>query len=220
MSAVPERTIQEKVALAEERALKAERYRDKLKLVAVAEAEIPGAWKAGNDNKANLAEMYGISTMTVTRILSDNGIEPTRLHRLSDEEKSEILALIQQGQVPNEIATAYGTSVSSVRKLGVEAGLLEKGKRAPHRTDEEYRLIKDFDTEAERRFGARLYNLGMGLRSWEKKNAPKLVPPSRPTNETAVGASPEVTDQVSPSVQEPVSQPETATAAPEGDFSF
>lgn len=215
MSAQPERTTAEKLELADQRVRKMENYREKLRLVSIAEREIPGAWRGGNDNKQKLADLYGISTMTVTRILSDNGIEPVRTHRLSDEEKTEVIALIKQHQGIPEIAAAYGTSVSTVRKLGVEAGLLEKGQRAAHRTDEEYRLISEFDEEAQKRFGAGLYNLGMGLRSWKKKQAAPLtasnveaapVNPMQPAVTEMVGAEHVVADEPQP--------------AEEGNYSF
>lgn len=163
-------TIDEKIAKATERATKMSAYADQLRRIATAEAEIPAAYRTGEVSKQKLAEQYGISSMTVSRILSDNGIAGATVRRLTDEEKREVVALIRAEEPLDAIAEAFSVSRNSIRTVGLKAGVLKPGQRKPHRSDEEYAQIAAFDEEARARFGgAGLYNLGMGLKTWQAR---------------------------------------------------
>lgn len=187
-------TVEEKIARAEERSRKQTEYAAQLRRIAVAEAEIPGAFNTGEVNKTKLAEKYGISTMTVNRILEAAGIKGHTIRRLTEEEKQDVIGLLKSGNDPAEIAEAYNVAKGTVRTLGVKAGVLEKGVRKPLRTDEEYELIAAFDREARERFGASLYNLGTGLRSFQARRAresaapEQAAAPAAPAAEQAVAA--------------------------------
>lgn len=168
MATTPQ-TIEDKIKLADERIAKQQAWSAQLRRIATAESEIPGAYRTGEVSKAKLAEKYGISTMTVSRILADNGIEGNAVRRLNEDERQEVLGMIKAGENLDQIAEAYGISRQAVRGVGLKAGLLKPGERKPHRSDEEYAQIEAFDAEARQRFGSGIYNLGMGLRGWQAK---------------------------------------------------
>lgn len=165
--------LEEKMAAAEERRRKAERYHDQLVRVSTAEAEIPGIWDVGQGQgltMKKLAEQYNISLPTVRRILRDAGRPVSKWRKLTDDERAEVVALLRQGSELLSISQHYGVSINSVRRIGKEAGIIRRGRRRPKRSDEEYALIEAFDQEARARFnGAGLYNLGLGLRSWKRR---------------------------------------------------
>lgn len=163
-------TIEDRIQAADKRAAKAQAYRGQLQRIAVAEAEVPNAYRTGEVSKSKLAEQYGISTMTVGRILAEAGIAGTTQRRLNEEERREVAGMIKAGENLDQIAAAYGVSRNSIRTVGLKQGVLQPGERKPHRTAEEYALIEAFDQEARARFGgAGLFNLGTGLRNWHAK---------------------------------------------------
>jgi hypothetical protein len=195
-------TTQEKIAQADERLAKMQKHQAMLRRVAIAESEIPGAYATGQVSMEKLGEQYGISSMTVKRILKDNGVTPKGARRLTDEDVQEIGALILAGHSRGDLAQHYGVSEASVRAAGLKTGAYKKGQRKPHRTDDEYELIKEWDAETRKRFaGAGLLSLGNGLKDWERRRAAKqaadanvaagLTPegdveplPAEPTNDT------------------------------------
>lgn len=205
------RTTAERLELAEERERKAAAHRDRLRRVATAEAEVPGVWATGETTKQKLADTYGVSVATITRILEVNGVPQTRIRHLSDEERKEIAQLLGSGTSSLELQAAYGVSHNTVRKIGLDFGILKPGERKPQRSDEEYERIQDLDKLARDRFGAGIYNLGVGLKTWEQKQKAKLegtpreqqgaptAPPqvseAPPTGQTTPQASPPLSDQ-------------------------
>lgn len=162
-------TTAERLEKAEARERKTREYRERLQRVATAEAEVPGAWATGEATKEGLARTYGVSVNTIQRILDANGVVTTRVHRLTDPERAEIATMLRQGTSSLEIQAAYGISHNTVRNIGLKAGVLRPGERKPQRTDEEYARIQELDELARQRFGAGIYNLGVGLRTWERK---------------------------------------------------
>lgn len=163
------RTTAERLELAEERERKAAAHRDRLRRVATAEAEVPGVWATGETSKSKLADTYGVSVATINRILEVAGVTMTRVRQLTDEERKEIAELLRTGTSSLEIQAAYGISHNTVRNVGLKSGVLKPGERKPQRSDEEYRQIQELDQLAIQRFGSGIYNLGVGLRTWEKK---------------------------------------------------
>lgn len=213
--------IEDRIAKAEQRAAKQNAYAEQLRRIATAEAEIPNVYRTGEVSKAKLAETYGISSMTVTRILTDNGIEGTTVRRLNDEEKKEVAGLIKAGEDLDQVAESYGVSRNAVRQIGLKAGVLQPGQRKPHRSDSEYELIEQFDQEARARFGgAGLFNLGTGLRNWQAKRRSEASGAPVPTPAEAHGdvggampPTPEVSDAPSEGT-DPVAPAAPAPAAP------
>lgn len=180
-------TNEEKLAKVEAQKAKTDRYHAQLVRVAQAEAEIPGIWETGQVSKKKLAGTYGISVATVTRILDTAGLEQTRYRKLRKEDRAEILGLFKSNVSIDQIAAHMGVSRNTVRRVLLDAGLVQPGHRAPRRSAEDYELIRAFDAEARARFnGAGLYNLGMGLRQWDAKQAVK----TRDENEAKVEAQP------------------------------
>lgn len=163
------KTTAERLAVAEARASAAEKHRAHLRRIAVAEQEIPRVWATGEVKKTDLAATYGVSTMTVGRILAKAGYEQQRIRRLTDEERKEIHTYLVNGTTKEEIAQAYGISVNAVRSVGLKSGALSPGERKPQRSDADYEAIAELDALAIQRFGSGLYNLGVGLRTWLKK---------------------------------------------------
>lgn len=160
----------ERIAKADEELAKKQRHRDHLLVIKTAEAEIPSIWNTGQVTQAQLAAKYGISQITVRRILVDAGCVISRMRKLSPEERSEVASLIQQGERVDHLAGLYHVSRNTIRRVGLAEGALVKGVRKPRRSDEEYALIEAFDQEARARFGgAGLYNLGLGLKQWKSK---------------------------------------------------
>ena len=160
----------EKIAKADEELAKKQKHRDHLVVIKTAESEIPSIWNTGQVTQAQLATKYGISQVTVRRILVDAGCTISRMRKLSPEERAEVASLIQQGERVDHLAGLYHVSRNTIRRVGLSEGVLIKGVRKPRRSDEEYALIEAFDKEARARFnGAGLYNLGLGLKQWKSK---------------------------------------------------
>lgn len=180
----------DKIQAAEEKAARQVAYANKLRIVRTAEAEIPSIWDTGQVTITGLAKTYGISQVTVKRILKTHGRVIKRMRKLSDEERSQVAALLQQGHLPEALASKYGVSKNTIRRIGIEEGVFVKGQRRPRRSDAEYDVIREFDAEARSRFdGAGLYNLGLGLKSYDAKkkseaaaliNASQGQPEARP----------------------------------------
>lgn len=217
------RTTAERLELAEERERKAAAHRDRLRRVATAEAEIPGVWGQPGVTKSKLADTYGISVATVTRILEVAGVPQTRVRQLTDEERKEIAQLLAQHTSSLEIQAAYGVSHNTVRNIGLKAGVLKPGERKPQRTDEEYRQIQELDQLAIQRFGAGIYNLGVGLRTWEKKQevaaqgSPREQEAQVDSQSAGAVQSPEPSVEVSPAPvadTSPAQAPSTPVASP------
>jgi len=163
------------LAVANERARKAVEYRNKLLIIRVAEAEIPELHDTGEVTITALAKQYGISYPTVKRILRDAGRQDTRFRKLTEDERAEVAALIRQGRDHDHLAATYQVSRNTIRRIGLASGALQPGRRKARRSDEEYRLIAEFDQEARARFnGAGLYNLGMGLRQWQRRRGAQV----------------------------------------------
>lgn len=162
----------DQLAAAEAKAAKAAAYVNKLRVIKQAEQEIPGAYRTGEVTMQKLADQYAISPMTVRRILKDANVPTVKFQRLSDEQRAEIVQMLRAGEHSDAVATAYGVSRNTVRKVGLDAGVFTKGSRRPHRSDADYALIEAYDAETRARFnGAGLYNLGMGLKQWRAKKA-------------------------------------------------
>lgn len=164
----------EKVAKAEARAERAARYRDQLKIVQVAEQEIPSLWDTGQVSQQQVARQYGISPATVKRILRDAGRQVTRQRKLSEEQRREVVALLRANENVAQVAHSYQVSINTIRRVGIETGVLEKGRRKPRRSDAEYEQIRAFDDELRQRFGQGLYNLGIGLKSYDQRQREKI----------------------------------------------
>lgn len=160
----------EKYAKAEETLERAQRHRDRVLRIKTAEAEIPSIWDTGQVSQASLAKQYGISPMTVKRILQNAGRTIRRVRKLTDEERAEVGALLKSGENVDHIAQVYQVSRNTIRRTGLDLGVLKKGVRKPRRSDEEYEIIREWDTETRLRFnGSGLYNLGLGLRQYEAR---------------------------------------------------
>lgn len=178
----------DRLAQAEQTLRRAEAHRRKLLVIKTAEQEIPSIWDTGQVTMTRLAKDYGISPMTVRRILVDNGRAVHRFRKLTHEEKAEVVALLKRGESPENLAEVYKCSKATIRRVGLEAGALRKGQRKPRRSDAEYELILAFDEEARARFnGAGLYNLGLGLRAWQLKKRTEAAAERK----AADGAGPE-----------------------------
>lgn len=227
-------TMDERLAKARQREEQQRQYREQLERVALAEQEVPGAYAAGNVTKTKLAEVYGVSTNTISRILAQAGMPQRRIRHLTDEERKEVATRIAAGTTKEELAEAYGCSVNAIRKIGLDFGVLRKGERKPLRSDAEYEEIADVDRQLIQRFGSGLYNLGVGLRAFEKRQERKasggrpIAPPtSGPTSESHPAATsapaesprglPEGWSPQDEPAPAPVQAPEPAQLAPE-DF--
>jgi transposase len=195
---------EEQLASASEKARKAVEYRNKLLIIRVAEAEIPELHDTGEITITALAKQYGISYPTVKRILRDAGRQDTRFRKLNDDERAEVAALIRQGRDHDHIAATYQISRNTVRRIGLQSGALKPGRRKARRSDEDYRLIAEFDQEARARFnGAGLYNLGMGLRQWQRRRGAQ-VEALKHANQTVLEPSePLPVDEVPDTREEP-----------------
>lgn len=204
-----ELSVDEKIRKSEAKQQKAREYQLRLRRVATAEAEVPSAWNSGEHSKKKLAAAYNVSTMTISRILADNGIATPIANRLTTESRKEIVALLVQGEEGESVANAYGVSYSTVRKLGIEAGVIKKGVRKPHRTDAEYAVIQALDNDIRARFGAGLYLLGTGLRAWEERKR-------RDAAEDASGAGGIPQEEVSAELLTQGNPIGTPAASPEG----
>lgn len=181
---------EDRIAKAEERAARATAYKESLQRVAIAEREIPGIWDTGEVTVVALSETYGISPVTVKRILNSAGRVIKRVKKLSNEERAEISALIQQGEHIANLAAKYKVSQNTVRRAGLESGVLVKGQRRPRRSDAEYEVIRAWDAETRQRFaGAGLYNLGLGLKAYDHKQKLRAQALAR-ANEAKVDAQP------------------------------
>lgn len=241
-------TTAERLQKAEDRERKAAAHRDRLRRVSIAEAEVPNAYATGETSKQKLADIYGVSVATVTRILEVNGVQQTRVRHLSDEERKEIATLLGQGTTSLEIQAAYGVSHNTVRNIGLKFGVLKKGERKPQRSDEEYARIQELDQMAMQRFGAGIYNLGVGLRTWEAKqkvaaegtqrdqqvNSLSEAKSSQPVNETNAMTPPPSpplstdewdesgagNDQPATPREQPAQQTSEPTPVAEDDFKF
>lgn len=202
-------TIDEKLSAAELKAARSASYRDKLLIIKTAEAEIPAIWDTGQVTLVALAKNYGISPMTVRRILRDAGRNTQRFRKLTAEEREEICGHLKQGATPDELSAAYRVSVATIRRAGIEGGAIDASQRQPRRSDEDYLMIQNFETEARARFGAGLYSLGMGLRAWqarkrkqaEKQQAAAWQEPELPTPPPTPQPMPEPAPQPAPEPQ-------------------
>lgn len=200
----------DRLAQAEETLRRAEAHRRKLLQIKTAEQEIPSLWDTNQVTMARLAKDYGISPMTVRRILVDNGRAVHRFRKLTHEEKAEVVGLLKRGESPEHLAEVYQCSKATIRRVGLEAGALRKGQRKPRRSDAEYALILAFDEEARARFnGAGLYNLGLGLRAWQLKKRGE----AEAERKAEAGAGPE--DMGDWNVPEEDETPSTVPARPE-----
>lgn len=200
------KTLQERLAMAEEREKKAVAHRDKLRRVSVAEAEVPSVWKTGEVTKKGLADTYGVSEPTISRILEAAGFPQTRFRRATDEERNEIVTLLKSGTTKEEIAEAYSMSVNTVRGIGLKAGVLRPGERKPQRSDEDYARITELNELAIQRFGSGLYNLGVGLRNWQRKQE-IAARESQPAGEGSVAAALHAAGQPEPAHTEADAEP-------------
>lgn len=200
-------TTQQRLEKAEDRERKAAAHRDRLRRVATAEAEVPHAYATGETTKQKLADTYGVSVATIQRILEMNGVQTHRVRHLTDEERKEIASLLGSGTTSLEIQAAYGVSHNTVRKVGLESGVLKPGERKPQRSDEEYARIQELDELARQRFGAGLYNLGVGLRSWEAKKKRETEGTPREQQEAVNEGSPQVSEESQPGQSTPPASP-------------
>lgn len=204
------RTTAERLEIAEERERKAAAHRDRLRRVSTAEAEVPGVWATGETSKSKLADTYGVSLATINRILEAAGVPMQRTKQVSDEERKEIAELLRQHTSSLEIQAAYGVSHNTVRNIGLKAGVLKPGERKPQRTDEEYERIQELDQLARQRFGAGIYNLGVGLRTWEAKKKTETEGSPRERQEQ------ELDSQSAGAIQEPQPSVEVSEAPQAG----
>jgi len=219
---------EEKIAKAEKKEADARKYRESLQRVAIAEREIPTIWDTGEVSVIKLSETYGISPVTVKRILNSAGRVIKRVKKLSAEERAEVSALIQQGEHINNLAAKYKVSQNTIRRAGLDSGVLVKGQRRPKRTDAEYEVIRAWDAETRSRFaGAGLYNLGLGLKAYDHKKKLQDKALARATSEPQpVDEAPILPpEEAYPAVYEGPDEPptpgvdEAAHPAPEADHS-
>jgi len=164
---------EEAIAKAEENERKARLRGETLRRIATAEAEIPSLWDTGEVTQNQLVQQYGIAAVTVKRILRDSGRKVTRVKKLKDDDRAQVVALLRANENVMVLAQQFGVSQNTIRRVGLEAGVLEKGKRKPRRSDAEYELIQAFDTECRQRFGQGLYNLGIGLKTYHQRQNAK-----------------------------------------------
>jgi transposase len=162
-------TFDDQIAKAEADVERRLKFIAQRKRVRQAEIEIPTAWDTGQVSQQALANHYGISAATVKRILRDSGRKVTRLKKLNTEQRSEVVALLRQNENVAQLAVAYQVSQNTIRRVGMDAGVLEKGKRKPRRSNAEYEQIEAFDQELRKRFGQGLYNLGIGLKAYHAR---------------------------------------------------
>lgn len=219
----------DKIAKQEAVAQKALDRATRMRTIQRAEAEIPDVWDTGQVTQTALAKTYGISAVTVKRILRDSGRTVTRVKKLSHEERAEAGALIRQNVPIDAIAAQFQVSKNTIRRTGLDLGILTKGERRPRRSDAEYQVIKDFDDDVRVRFGTGMYNLGLGLRTWEAKQraearagnpigaskdaaAPPRVEPLGQEHDEARGiapSEPQPVDGVGNDIPPPISEPDT-----------
>lgn len=214
------------IAAAEQREAKAKARSESLRRIATAEAEIPSLMRTGEVSQNALVQKYGIAAVTVKRILRDAGIPVTRVRKLKDEDRAQVVAMLRANESILMLAKEYGVSQNTIRRIGMETGVLEKGKRKPRRSDAEYELIGEFDNELRQRFGQGLYNLGIGYKAYlqrkkaKAENAAKLEP-SEPQPVDGDGNLIPTPDQVpwppTPDTQDQVQQwvPKTAPEDPD-----
>ena len=186
------------IARANERERKARERSDQLRRIATAEAEIPGVWDTGEVTQNDLVETYGIAPATVKRILRDAGRKITRVRKLSEDDRRQVVALLKANEPIIVLADQFNVSQNTIRRVGLETGVLEKGKRKPRRSDAEYALIEAFDEECRQRFGQGLYNLGIGLKAYHSRQKSKAAALAH-ANEAKVAATPEPPAHEAPS---------------------
>lgn len=175
--------IQELLARSEERERKARERSESLRRIATAEAEIPSLWRTGEVSQNQLVQKYGIAPVTVKRILRDAGLKVTRVRKLSDDDRAQVVALLRVNESIIVLADQFGVSQNTIRRVGLETGVLEKGKRKPRRSDAEYELIQAFDDECRQRFGQGLYNVGIGLKTYKQRQKAKAEALKHATSE-------------------------------------
>lgn len=123
-----------------------------------------------------LAEKHDLSEETVRADLKSAGVyTPQNRARITEEVRQAIVFKLQNGASVEDAATATGVSRVTVRKLGIIAGLLEKGTVRKRRSDEDMEEIAKLDEDVRAVHGVGLAALGSALATWRKKAAPVVA---------------------------------------------
>lgn len=171
------------VEVARKRVESAQALLDKRERTATARANMANDYDRGKGMRVRaIAEKYAVSEETVRVGLKAQGVyQPQKRVKITDELREQVTADLKAQKSIGEIASNYGISASSVKKIAVDAGVVAKGPGRPRRTDEDMAAVKDLDTDARAIYGAGLLALGTQLRAWEKRKAAESVTQADPT---------------------------------------
>ena len=148
-------------------------------------------------NVSQLAEKYGVGLETVRNDLKAAGVyTPQRRTTLTPELRAAIIADIRQSPADLlAIGERHAVSYATVRKLGMEEGLLERGAPRKRRTAEDFEELERLDGDLKAVHGAGLQALGASLYAWRRRQAangkptaPASAPSDGHTEPVAVGA--------------------------------
>lgn len=147
---------------------------EKAESKATARQAIVEAYTGGETHVPSLAESFGVSPETVRSALKAAGVyTPARRGKVSPEKRELIVKAIKDNPNVAEQALYWGLSAATIRTIGQEAGLIEKGPPRVPRSDEMMRDIEAVELKLREEFGGGFSALGTALDHWRKKQ-PKL----------------------------------------------
>lgn len=141
-------------------------------------AEEHGAGKS----VTQLVAEYGVSAETVRSDLKAEGVyTPQRRTKITPELRASIVrALTEAPEDAEEIATSFGVSFATVRKIGVAEGILEAGAKRTRRSDADFVELEKLDGDLRAVHGAGLQALGAALYAWQKRTNGKSIQQADP----------------------------------------
>lgn len=163
-----------------------------------------------------LAAKYDVSQETVRTGLKQAGVyTPHRRTHVSDDTRETIKSQLSLGATIADVAQASGISAATVRKIGIEAGVIvPRGRRT--RSAEDFAELEKLDADLRSVHGASLLSLGTALQGWRKRQkAQEAMSFQEPEDDPAVEEvfAPEEEEQAIPE-EEPLVG-ESAAALPE-----
>lgn len=125
-----------------------------------------------------IAEKWEVSQETVRTALKREGVyTPQRRGKVTPEMRERIITALKDNPNVGEQAVAWHLSAATIRKIGIESGVLEKGPPRAKRSEKQMGDIKVVDEALRKEFGAGLLALGAALRTWEKSADPEVFTP-------------------------------------------
>lgn len=139
---------------------------------------------------SQLAEDYKVSAETVRSDLVAAGVyTPKARTKITPELVAKITAQLKDGNDVQRVAEECGMSFATVRKIGVEAGVLQAGAPRQRRDDSDFEELEKLDGDLRAVHGAGLQALGAALYAWQRRKAAAASPVTEEVVSEAVAAS-------------------------------